>query len=621
MTIRRIEFDASSKILSSSLILSPISAVKELIENAIDSGAKNIYIDIDEMTGGCEYIRVRDDGSGIELACRKLMCLNHATSKVSSLQEIKQTSTLGFRGQALFLLASLCNAMGSMEISTKCKGDIVGEKWFVNGDGSIKDSNAIRIPSLHGTTLVLRRLLAGLRARYLMNSAKSFKEIRKIKLLIDHYSLEYRSIRFHFHLVRLDKNGLIIKRELQQCHDTKFTRVRILSSIGRLRGISGNNFIEEGISIDKFSKMNVILPRTLPHNTENFVNVKTPKKFLSFNGRPLSLEINFGESINNMIDSIYHELRLLNPMIWYLDLRTDMKIADVNIEPEKNDVLIKDVDLLLNKMKQILITYLVRELNLKHEVLEDSSLAAEDHTQENSHSQSSRPLTSGSMVSNEGEWTHTLLDDDDDGDLNSIEGGVDDLPSSLTYNYRDSSSQDEDLEISKELSISNPFMTAKLRRAFKNNSHKFQNELSQSLPIKRSPSQPNSGENLIDGHRQTDKIFKLDKEGAGKFEEFEFGNTLEDTTLVSVQEDIDDDYVEPKRSIFNFCELTNNYITKGTFEIPHYSLSTYSQELNWLSRKGLPSEWLIAHIKSNGNVYSSKASRNFGFAEHAKGFD
>ncbi|GAV51817.1 hypothetical protein ZYGR_0AF02880 [Zygosaccharomyces rouxii] len=617
MAIKPIKFGTGSEILSSTLIPSPISAVKELIDNAIDSGAKNIYIDIDEGTGGCEYVRVRDDGSGIDVASRKLMCLSRTTSKVFNLQEIAEVSTLGFRGQALFSLASLCNVRGSMEVITKCKKDTAGERWSVDGDGTVRCSKTTRIPYLQGTTLVLRKLFAGFRNKHLETNTKPFKHILGCQNILDHYSLEYRSIRFHFHLVSLDKNGLVVKRELQQSHNSEHTKIRLLSSIARLNKTLGNNFIEEeGILIDKLTKINVILPRTPPHGGEDLVNIKKPKKFLSFNGRPLSIELNFGRCVNRMIDSIYRQLRLLDPMVWYLNLHTDMKIAGVKIVPEKNDVLIKDVDLLLDDMRRTLLGYIIQALDLK--VHKESLLTAEEPIQANSPFQIMRPLTAGSMVSNEGEWTHTLLDDDDDLNSRAFQSSMEDLPSSLTYNYKESSFENEDLEVSKELSISNPFIAAKLRRALKHSSYNCQNNQTRSLFTKRSLSSIKSNENLIDGPQRKSKALKLDRTRKKECEEIDPGYAMEDTTLVSVEEDQKVEEATLKRSIFGFSEFSNNYITKETFEIPHYSSHTYDQELNWLSRRGIPSEWLTSYIRSRAcvDVYSTEAPTAPLFARH-----
>lgn len=606
MAVKPIDFVVSSKYGSSSLVYTPILAVKELLDNAIDSGAKNIYIDIDEWTGGYEYIKVRDDGPGIDVDDRKLMCLNCTTSKISNLQEIAQVKTLGFRGQALFSLASLFDDQGSMEVITKCKKDIVGERWSLNKDGSIKNSEAIRIPYLHGTTVVLRGLLAASKPRNFENSNNSFENICKYKNLLNHYSLEYRSIRLYFYLIYLGKNGLVVRRKLQQFYDTQLTRAEVLSSIAQLINIPGNNFIEEeGIFIDKFTRISVILPRTLLYGSEDFSNTKNPKKFLSLNGRPLSLEDSLGKSVNMIIGSIYQQLQLYDPMVWYLSLHIDMRIADVNVEPQKFDVLIKDVDYLFDNMRRVLLDYIIQELNL--EVHRQPSLTAEEQTQTNSHFQIKRPLTTGSMVSNETEWTHTLLDDEG---LNSqeIQGDTEDLSSSFTYNYKASPFENEDLEISKELSVSNPFMIAKLRRASNHSSYNCRNEQTHLLPTEKSTLPTKRRENPIDEPRRMIKNPRSNKGIKEIRENLEFEWALEDTTLVSAEEDRKGKETTLKRSIFGLSEFTNHYIAKETFEIPYYSLHTYDQEWKWLLRRGIPSEYLITYIRSRSNesVYSTE---------------
>ncbi|GCE98235.1 hypothetical protein ZYGM_003813 [Zygosaccharomyces mellis] len=617
MTIKPIDFDASSKDGSSSLVYTSILAVKELLDNAIDSGAKNIYIDIDEWTGGHEYIKVRDDGPGIDVDDRKLMCLNCTTSKISNLQEIAQVRTLGFRGQALFSLASLLDDQGSMEVITKCKKDIVGERWSVNKDGSVKNSEAIRIPYLQGTPLVLKGLLAAAsRPRNFENSNNSLENIFKCKILLNHYSLEYRSIRFYFYLIYLGKNGIVVKRKLQQFYDTQFTRVEILSSIAQLKNIPGNNFIEEeGIFIDKFTRISVILPRTLLYGDEDFANTKNPRKFLSFNGRPLSLECSLGKSVNTIIGSIYQQLQLFDPMVWYLNFHIDMRIADVNVDSQKFDVLMKDVDYLLDNMRRVLLDYIIQELNL--EVHKQPSLTAEEQTQTNSHFQIKRPLTAGSMVSNEAEWTHTLLDDED---LNSqeIEGDIEDLSSSFTYNYKASPFENEDLEISNELSVSNPFMIAKLRKALNHSSCNCRNEQAHLLPTEKSTSLIKKRENLIDVPRRMIKNPKSDKGIKEICENLEFEWAPEDTTLVSAEEDRKGKETKLKRSIFGLSEFTNHYTTNETFEIPYYSLHTYDQEWKWLLRRGIPSEYLITYIRSRSNesIYSTEVPIHDVLAKH-----
>ena len=134
----------------------PSSVIKEFVENSIDAGAKKITVEI--QNGGKTYMRVTDDGCGIEREDVPKAFISHATSKISSAEDLESIATLGFRGEAL---ASV-SAVSKVDTMTTTAGSYIGTRYVIEGGEELLIDDA---GSPQGTTIVVKDLFYNIPAR------------------------------------------------------------------------------------------------------------------------------------------------------------------------------------------------------------------------------------------------------------------------------------------------------------------------------------------------------------------------------------------------------------------------------------------------------------------------
>jgi len=149
--------NTTNKIAAGEVIERPSSVVKELVENAIDAGADNISIEIKK--GGISFIRVTDNGSGIQSDDVEIAFERHATSKIRNSDDLERISTMGFRGEALASIA----AVSVVQLTTRYKQDPYGSFIEVRG-GVVTEKRQTGCPT--GTSVVVRDLFYNTPARY-----------------------------------------------------------------------------------------------------------------------------------------------------------------------------------------------------------------------------------------------------------------------------------------------------------------------------------------------------------------------------------------------------------------------------------------------------------------------
>lgn len=166
----------------------PASVIKELVENSIDAGAKNITVEI--KNGGTTFMRVTDDGCGILKEDIKTAFLRHATSKVKYENDLDSISTLGFRGEAL---ASIC-AVSRLQLITRNTDEDIGSSYVIEGGEELAFDDA-GCPV--GTTFIIRDLFYNIpaRAKFLK---KDVSEGNAVSNIIDKTALSHPEIAFTY---------------------------------------------------------------------------------------------------------------------------------------------------------------------------------------------------------------------------------------------------------------------------------------------------------------------------------------------------------------------------------------------------------------------------------------
>ncbi|MCH5349909.1 MAG: DNA mismatch repair endonuclease MutL [Oscillospiraceae bacterium] len=180
--------ETAELIAAGEVIERPSSIVKELVENSIDSGATSITVEI--KNGGVNYIRITDNGCGIEYEDVPVAFLRHATSKIHDKDDLNSILTLGFRGEAL---ASIC-AVAKVDVLTKTSGEEYGTHYSIEGS---EEKLYERTGCPEGTTIIIRDIFYNVPAR-LKFLKKDVAEGNAISAIVDKIALSHPEIAFKF---------------------------------------------------------------------------------------------------------------------------------------------------------------------------------------------------------------------------------------------------------------------------------------------------------------------------------------------------------------------------------------------------------------------------------------
>ena len=181
-----------NKIAAGEVIERPASVVKEMVENSIDAGAKNITVEI--KNGGISLIRITDDGCGIAKDDMEIAFERHATSKIRKAEDLEEVRTMGFRGEALASIA----ATAKVEMVSKKDGEETGHRLVVEGGKTLEFTEAGRSV---GTTITVQNLFYNTPVRYKFLK-KDYTEVGYIEDAVTRIALVNKDV-----AIKLISNG------------------------------------------------------------------------------------------------------------------------------------------------------------------------------------------------------------------------------------------------------------------------------------------------------------------------------------------------------------------------------------------------------------------------------
>ena len=316
------------KIAAGEVVERPSSVVKELVENAIDAGASAITVEIKE--GGTTFIRITDNGAGIDKEQVPLAFLRHATSKIRKVEDLSLISSLGFRGEALSSIA----AVSRVELITKPHEQLIGVRYQIEG-GMEKGMEEIGAPD--GTTFLIRDLFYNtpVREKFLKTPTT---EAGYISSFIEQLALSHPHISFKYMQngqTKLHTSGNNnLKEAIYQIYGRDITRelieihtkdrdetIRIDGFIGKPVISRGNRNFENYYVNGRYVKSKIVTKAVedayhtfmMQHKYPfTMLHFKIEPEFLDVNVHPTKMELRFqnGENVFRMVrDTLAEALR------------------------------------------------------------------------------------------------------------------------------------------------------------------------------------------------------------------------------------------------------------------------------------------------------------------------
>ena len=323
-----------NKIAAGEVIEKPASIVKELVENSIDAGATQIEVDVNG--GGIEYIKITDNGCGIDPSDMDLAFLRHATSKLRNETDLNSINTLGFRGEALASIASI----SKVEMMSKPAARETGYTIVIEG-GKILKKEQCGCPN--GTIITVTNVFYNTPAR--LKFLKSVqRETIYITNIIQNLALSNTSISFKYRnngkLIIATKGDGDLKSVILEIYGrgtvNSIYHIECSTDIAKIEGYIGNANIAKGTR----------------NNQSCFINGRYVKN----------------KTISAAVETAYKSMITVNKFPFFvLNLYCNPEFIDVNVHPAKAEIKFQDEQAVFKCVYNCIRNVLIKDINVSHE--------------------------------------------------------------------------------------------------------------------------------------------------------------------------------------------------------------------------------------------------------------
>lgn len=309
MPIRILPTQLINQIAAGEVVERPASAVKELVENSFDAGARCVEIDVEQ--GGLRLLRIRDDGCGIAREELSLALSRHATSKIAGLDDLERVATMGFRGEALPSISSVSR----LTLTSRTQGE--DHAWRVTADGTETDFDIQPAAHPQGTSVEVRDLFYNTPARrkFLRTEKTEFQHIDN---LVRRMALSRFGIGF---ALTHNQRQVLNLRPAQSRADVE----------KRLSLVLGEDFLEQALPVE-FGAAGLKLSGWVGLPT--FSRSQTDMQFFYVNGRLVRDKL-VSAAIRQAYQDVLYQGR---QPVYVLYLELDPAQVDVNAHPAKLEV-------------------------------------------------------------------------------------------------------------------------------------------------------------------------------------------------------------------------------------------------------------------------------------------